>query len=79
MAINIAELTDDELRQLEDRLRRLPPEKPPEPCAPYDYSAKACALDPRAPWVQALLKANAEAGVDASMRAELADRLRRKG
>jgi hypothetical protein len=79
--IDINALTEEQLRQLEDRLARLPPPKPFESgWKPHDYSENVCAIDPRRPpqWAMEMMKANREAGVDAAMAAEVADRMRPK-
>jgi hypothetical protein len=69
------EWSPSEVRAWQDRL----PPFEPGPAVPFDYSAKACAVDRRDRWVRDLLWANGEAGVDVAMRAELRDRIRRKG
>jgi hypothetical protein len=67
------EWTASEVRAWQDSLGPFEPGL----AVPFDYSAKACAVDRRAQWVRELLWKNGEAGVDVAMRSELADRMRR--
>jgi hypothetical protein len=77
VSIDVSKLSEEELRALKARIDRLPPPKPfVSGWKPHDYSHNVCAIDPRVPWVRDLVRANAAAGVDAAMAAEMADRRR---
>jgi hypothetical protein len=63
------------LRALKAAMDRLPPPKPVVPVAPFDPLDRICSPG-QWQWARDMVKANREAGVDAAMRAELADRMR---
>jgi hypothetical protein len=74
--IDINKLTEEQLRALKDRIAALPQGKPPGPVAPYDPLDRICSPAGQWQWARDLVRANREAGIDAAMRAEMADRYR---